>query len=216
MEKSTNIGYMILCKNEDISLERLLKQVTKNKLKNDKIYVVRDSNGENKKTKYILESYKDEIISFERPVNRAIHDQKNWLAKQSDTDYLFYLDADELLHEDFYKIVHGLLESNDVDIFFLPRTNIVKGITEEYRASRGWHLDNRGRVNWPDSQDRLFKNKKGIHFNPIPHGRLIGHDTFSQLPDEELYAIYHEKSLEKQISDNDWHDNKERELGLRK
>ena len=35
------------------------------------------------------------------------------------------------------------------------------------------------------------------------------------LPEEELYAIYHEKSMEKQKSDNEWHDNKERELGLR-
>ena len=216
MEKSIKIGYMILCKNEDISLEKLLNQVTKNKLENDKIYLVRDSNGENSKTKYIIESYKDNIISFERPVDRAIHDQKNWLAEQSDTDYLFYLDADELLDERFYKIVHQLLETNDVDVFFLPRTNIVKGITEEYRASRGWNLDEKGRVNWPDSQDRLFKNKKGIHFNPVPHGRLIGQETFALLPEEELYAIYHEKSLEKQISDNNWHDNKERELGLRK
>ena len=215
METNTSIGYMILCKNEDSSLELLLKQITEFKAPQDKIYVVRDKNGANKKTKYILESYKDDIIAFERPVDRAIHDQKNWLATQADTDYLFYLDADELLDERFYMIVHQLIEGNDVDVFFLPRTNIVLGITEEYRASRGWHLDEKNRVNWPDVQDRLFKNNKGIHFNPIPHGRLIGQETFAMLPEEELYAIYHEKSMEKQKSDNEWHDNKERELGLR-
>jgi hypothetical protein len=211
----TSIGYMILCKNEDSSLELLLKQITKFKAPQDKVYVVRDKNGNNNKTKYILESYKDEIIAFEKPVDKAIHDQKNWLAKQSDTDYLFYLDADELLDERFYTIVHQLIEGNDVDVFFLPRTNIVIGITEEYRASRGWKLDEKGRINWPDVQDRLFRNKRGIHFNPIPHGRLIGQDTYTMLPEEELYAIYHEKSIEKQKSDNEWHDNKEREMGLR-
>jgi hypothetical protein len=211
----TSIGYMILCKNEDSSLELLLKQITKLKAPQDKVYVVRDKNGNNNKTKYILESYKDEIIAFEKPVDKAIHDQKNWLAKQSDTDYLFYLDADELLDERFYTIVHQLIEGNDVDVFFLPRTNIVIGITEEYRASRGWKLDEKGRINWPDVQDRLFRNKRGIHFNPIPHGRLIGQDTYTMLPEEELYAIYHEKSIEKQKSDNEWHDNKEREMGLR-
>tara|TARA_R100000005_G_C4996397_1_gene203237 strand:- start:1162 stop:1785 length:624 start_codon:yes stop_codon:yes gene_type:complete len=206
---------MILCKNENESLQKLLEQITKFKAPQDKIYVVRDKNGTNSKTKYIIESYKAAIIAYERPVDRAIHDQKNWLAKQSNTDYLFYLDADELLDERFYMIVHQLVEENDVDVFFLPRTNIVLGLTEQYRASRGWKLDEKGRVNWPDVQDRLFRNKKGIHFNPIPHGRLIGHDTFSMLPEEELYAIYHEKSMEKQKSDNEWHDNKERELGLR-
>jgi hypothetical protein len=210
-----SIGYMVLCKNEGQSLENLLAQITKFKAPQDKIYVVRDKNGTNSKTKYIIESYKDDIIAYERPVDRAIHDQKNWLAKQSDTDYLFYLDADELLDEKFYMIVHQLVEGNDVDIFFLPRTNIVIGLTEEYRMSRGWHVDEKGRVNWPDVQDRLFKNNKGIHFNPVPHGRLIGHESFAELPLEELYAIYHEKSMEKQKSDNEWHDNKERELGLR-
>lgn len=216
MAKELTIGYMILCKNEDESLNQLLKQITELKGTSDKVYIVRDSNGSNNKTKYIIESYKDDIISFEKPVDKAIHDQKNWLATQADTDYLFYLDADELLDERFYMIVHDLISTNDVDVFFLPRTNIVEGLTEEYRASRGWVLDEKGRVNWPDVQDRLFRNNKGIHFNPIPHGRLIGQDTFAALPEEELYAIYHRKTLEKQVSDNDWHDNKEREMGLRK
>ena len=215
MAKELTIGYMILCKNEGESLNRLLKQTTEFKGPNDKVYVVRDANGSNNKTKYIIESYKDDIISFEKPVDKAIHDQKNWLAKQADTDYLFYLDADELLDDRFYMIVHDLISTNDVDVFFLPRTNIVIGITEDYRATRGWVLDEKGRVNWPDIQDRLFRNKKGIHFNPVPHGRLIGQDTFAALPEEELYAIYHEKSIEKQKSDNEWHDNKEREMGLR-
>jgi len=211
----TSIGYMILCKNENESLHNLLQQIVEFKAPQDKIFIVRDKNGTNQSTKDVIEEFKDSIISFERPVDRAIHDQKNWLAKQSGTDYLFYLDADELLDERFYTIVHQLIEGNDVDVFFLPRTNIVLGMTEEYRASRGWQLDEKGRVNWPDVQDRLFKNKKGIHFNPIPHGRLIGQDTFATLPEEELYAIYHEKSMDKQKSDNEWHDNKERELGLR-
>ena len=210
------IGYMILCKNEDSSLESLLKQITQFKAKQDKIYIVRDKNGTNNKTKYIIESYKDDIISFEKPVDKAIHDQKNWLAKQADTDYLFYLDADELLDERFYSIVHQLIEGNDVDVFFLPRTNIVRGITDEYIAARGgWVMDEKGRINWPDVQDRLFRNHLGIHFNPVPHGRLIEYGTFAMLPEEELYAIYHEKSMEKQKSDNEWHDNKEREMGLR-
>jgi hypothetical protein len=213
--ETTTIGYMILCKNEDSSLESLLKQIIKNKHKGDKIYVVRDSNGGNKKTKYIIESYKDDIISFEKPVDKAIHDQKNWLATQADTDYLFYLDADELLDEGFYKIVHQLIDTNDVDVFFLPRTNIVEGMTDEYKNSRGWVVDENNRINWPDVQDRLFRNHLGIIFNPVPHGRLIKYGTFATLPEEDLYAIYHKKSLNKQISDNKWHDNKEREMGLR-
>ena len=211
------ISYQILCKNEDKSLDKLLSFLTTYKDSEDEINICRDKLGENKNTIKILEKYKEQINFFEREITHTIHNQKNYLATKAKGDYLFYLDADELLEPKFIKNIKIILKNNsNVDIFFLPRINIVKGLTEDYAKSRGWKIDSKNRINWPDIQDRLFKHKKGIKYKEIPHGRLINYKTKSIFPLEDIYAIYHEKSMEKQQSDNSWHDNKEKELGLRK
>lgn len=212
------ISYQILCKNEDTSLEKLLDFLVTHKRNEDEINVCRDSLGENPITLQVIDAFKDKINYFEREIIHTIHNQKNWLAEQASGDYLFYLDADELLYEEFINALPTIIETNpDVDIYFLPRINIVEGITQEYINQRGWQVNEKGWINFPDVQDRLFKHGKGIKFNEIPHGRLINEGKkYSLLPPEELYSIIHIKSFEKQTSDNSWHDNKERELGLRK
>lgn len=211
------ISYQILCKNEDNSLEKLLEFLTTYKRDVDEINVCRDSLGENPQTLEVISKFKDQINYFEREITHTIHNQKNWLAEQASGDYLFYLDADELLYEPFIQNLPTILESNpDTDIYFLPRINTVEGVTEEYINQRGWRVNEKGWINFPDLQDRIFKNNVGIKYNEIPHGRLINEGkNFSVLPTEEVYSIIHIKPFEKQVSDNTWHDNKERELGLR-
>lgn len=211
------ISYQILCKNEDNSLEGLLDFLIKNKRDIDEINLCRDTSGENLKTLEIINKFKSQINYFERKITHTIHNQKNWLAEQASGDYLFYLDADELLYKEFIQSLPTILELNpDVDIYFLPRINIVEGITQEYISQRGWNVNPKGWINYPDIQDRLFKHNVGIKYNEIPHGRLINEGRkYSFLPYEEIYSIIHIKSFEKQTSDNSWHDNKERELGLR-
>ncbi len=212
------ISYQILCKNEDSSLEKLLDFLVTHKRDADEINVCRDSLGENPKTLKVVDKFKSQINYFEREIIHTIHNQKNWLAEQASGDYLFYLDADELLSETFITNLPPILESNpDVDIYFLPRINIVENITQEYINQRGWQVNEKGWINFPDVQDRLFKHGKGIQYKEVPHGRLINEGKkYSMLPAEEVYSILHIKSFEKQTSDNSWHDNKERELGLRK
>lgn len=208
------IAYQILCKNEVESLDALLSLLTRNIREEDEINVCRDSLGDNPKTLEVISKY--DVNFYEREIIHTIHNQKNWLAAHTTADYLFYLDADELLPERFLRSIPAIIDLNDsVDVFFFPRKNIVEGLTEEYRAARGWQVDNKGRINWPDVQDRLFKHNKGIKYNEIPHGRLIGQENYVVMPLEEEYAIIHTKSMEKQVSDNAWHDNKEIELGLR-
>lgn len=212
------ISYQILCKNEDISLEKLLNFLTTHKRNIDEINVCRDSLGENPKTLEVVNKFKDQINYFEREITHTIHNQKNWLAEQASGDYLFYLDADELLSEPLIQNIPTILETNpEVDIYFFPRINMVEGVTQEYIQQRGWNANEKGWINFPDPQDRLFKHNKGISYREVPHGRLINEGRkYSALPFEEIYSIIHVKSFEKQTSDNQWHDNKERELGLAK
>ena len=213
-----SISYQILCKNEDASLEKLLNFLIKYKRKEDEINVCRDTLGDNLKTIEIVNKVKKQINYYEREITHTIHNQKNWLATKASGDYLFYLDADELLSPEFITNLPVILEQNpEVDIYFLSRVNIVEGVTPEYISQRRWKINDKGWINFPDHQDRLFKHNKGIRYREIPHGRLIHEGKkYSFLPEEEIYSILHIKSFAKQTSDNNWHDNKERELGLRK
>ena len=213
------ISYQILCKNEDESLTNLLTQLVENKREVDEINVCRDVTGENNKTKQVIKSFLGKVRHYEREIKHTIHEQKNWLATKATGDYLFYLDADELLDPRLIKNVHKLIQSNaKADIFIFPRINTVEGATEEYIKQRNWIVNEYGWINFPDWQDRLFKNKIGIKYNEIPHGRLqMEGRNYTFLPkDDTFYAIIHKKTFEKQVSDNNWHDNKERELGIRK
>ena len=212
------ISYQILCKNEDESLKKLLDFLIKRIDSSDEINVCRDLTGTNPTTVDILNKVGSlpNVHTYEREITHTIHNQKNWLASKATGDYLLYLDADELLSEALVANLKQVIKQNqNTDVYFFPRTNIVTGLTEEYRKSRGWKVDSKGRINWPDVQDRLFKNNKEIRYNEIPHGRLTGYKEYAVLPLEEVYSIYHEKTMDKQESDNSWHDDKERELGLR-
>lgn len=210
------ISYQILCKNEDKSLKDLLTFLVENKRKMDEINVCRDTLGSNPLTKEILNSFGKRINSYERQIKHTIHNQKNWLATQASGDYLFYLDADEMLSKELIDNIPAILEMNkNTDIIFFPRINKVEGATQEYIQKRGWNVNEKGWINFPDVQDRLFRNNCGIKYNEIPHGRLLNEGkNYSILPYEEEYSIIHIKTMEKQVSDNVWHDKKERELNL--
>ncbi len=213
------ISYQILCKNEDESLKELLDLLLEYKQEQDEINVCRDSTGTNPATLEIVKEYEGKINYYEREIKHTIHEQKNWLAGKATGDFLMYLDADELLEPLFLKNLPSMVEHNkEVDIYFFPRINTVEGLTEEYKASRNWRTNQHGWINYPDWQDRLFRHKVGIKYHEIPHGRLTSKGRkYAMLPHvaTTVYAIKHHKTFEKQVSDNTWHDNKERELGLR-
>ncbi len=213
------VSYQILCKNEEESLKELLDLLLEHKEEQDEINVCRDITGENEGTLRVIEEYKSSINYYEREVKHTIHEQKNWLAGKATGDFLFYLDADELLVPLLVKNIHSMLNHNEeVDIYFFPRINIIEGLTEEYRKSRNWRINTNGWINYPDWQDRLFRHNVGIKYHEVPHGRLTSLGRkYATLPhnNTNMYAIRHIKTFEKQVSDNTWHDNKEREMGLR-
>ena len=212
------ISYSILVHNETDSLEKLLDCLVKYKEPQDEI-VILDDFSDNKKTKSILDFYvsTQNIVFEQRNLLGDFATQKNYLKNMCSGDYSFNLDADELISHWFMKDIHEILEGNQVDLIYLPRINTVEGLTEEHIRYWRWQVNEKGWINFPDIQDRLFKHNKGIKFHEIPHGRLENKGKkYAILPYEEVYSIIHIKSFEKQTSDNNWHDNKERELGLKK
>ena len=91
--------------------------------------------------------------------------------------------------------------NEEVELFFLPRINIVDGITQDHIDRWNWRVDDLGRINYPDFQGRIYK--KGMEWQGRVHERIVGVKYYSLLPsDEELYCIKHYKNITKQEQQN--------------
>ena len=74
----------------------------------------------------------------------------------------------------------------------------MEGITSEHIQKWKWNIDSKERVNWPDYQWRIWKNKPEIKWVNKVHEKLDGFKTYTSLPDNESYALFHPKTIEKQ------------------
>ena len=121
-------------------------------------------------------------------------------------DYIFHLDADEIPHEILMEQLHTILEMNEVDLVWIPRVNTVDGITNEHIQKWGWKVSEKGWVNYPDYQARVFKRDEGICWEGKVHERITGCKTYSHLPPQEELSLYHHKTIDKQEKQNKLYD----------
>ncbi len=149
------------------------------------------------------------ISIHEFPLNNDFASFKNHLNSCcKHGDYIFQLDADEFPDSNLIYNLHAILEANPtVDVFRVPRINIVSGITEKFIKKWHWrvsHVDNR--INFPDFQWRLYRNVSSICWKNKVHEVLAGFNTITDLPAEDEFCLVHIKSLPKQISQNAYYD----------
>lgn len=141
------------------------------------------------------------VVGF--PLNGNFAEFKNNLKRHADGQFIFQIDADELIDE---YLVHNLREFLDmnkgVDLYFVPRINTVEGITDEHIQKWGWRVDERGWINFPDYQTRIYRKTSEIEWEGKVHERIKGYNTFSVLPAEREYALYHPKGIERQERQN--------------
>jgi glycosyltransferase involved in cell wall biosynthesis len=197
------ISYSILTHNETTTLEKLLKFLIKYKQPQDEI-VILDDYSDNEKTKAILDFYvsTENIVFEQRNLLEDFASQKNYLKNMCSGDYSFNLDADEMISHWFMADIHELLEANKVDLVFLPRVNTVKGITDEHCRMYGYKINERGWINYPDWQGRIFRNRPNIRWEKPVHEQLVGFQTYAHLPTEHKYSITHPKTIERQVEQN--------------
>lgn len=207
------ISYLVTCSSETTTLQTLLKKLFDYK-NDDQIVIVRDSDCSNKETINIIEniaSDKPNVGVLQHPLNADYGTHKNWGTQQCSGDYIFQIDGDELPPDtilgDNLKLI---IEANSgTELIFVPRINDYKGVTEIHARQWGWRLspspsyENRPIVNWPDYQGRIFKNVPDrIKWDRKLHEKIEGHNQYSFLPAEEEYALYHDKTIEKQLETN--------------
>jgi glycosyltransferase involved in cell wall biosynthesis len=142
------------------------------------------------------------IISY--PLNGNFAEFKNNLKRYANGEFIVQLDADELLDEYLIENLHRFLDMNkDVDLYFVPRVNTVEGLTDEHIQKWGWKVNEQGHVNFPDYQTRIYRRTSEIEWEGKVHERIKGYNTFSVLPAEKEYALYHPKGIERQERQNE-------------
>jgi glycosyltransferase involved in cell wall biosynthesis len=155
-----------------------------------------------------LQANADHITLIESEFDNDFAQWKNFLNSQCKGEWIFQLDADEYLTPDLIVNLEALLEANsDKDLIVVPRINTVEGLTEAHIQKWGWNVNEKGWVNFPDVQTRIYKNKpEQIGWNGKVHERIGGYENYTNFPIEELYCIIHPKVIERQEKQNNYYD----------
>ncbi len=205
------VSFAITTHNEGDCIGDLLSQLRLyiEEHETDDEIVILDDESDDPDTLQVLETYSEypEVSVCFRELNQNFGAQKNYLNSLCSGDYIFQIDADELLAQELLDNLHTILEQNsNIDLIFLPRINTVEGLTEDHMKQWGWSVDEQGRVLWPDYQGRIYRNDSDIVWIGRVHERIEGHSAYASLPAQEEYAILHHKSIERQETQNAFYD----------
>ncbi len=209
------ISYLVTCKNETIELLGLVEKLNDHLNLNDPNdeVVILDDFSDNEETKKILEKAKSYGFSvIQHALNKNFAEHKNYGSKRCIGDYIVQLDADEYLLPSFLENMHDLINSNSkVELYRVPRVNIVRGATPQDAAMWGWHLStlpehfgNEPIVNWNhgDYQSRIYKNSLKIQWQKPLHETVMGAEYVTMLPKEVEWSIIHDKTIDRQRAQN--------------
>jgi len=202
------ISYAITVCSESTEIQRLIPFLLEHKRHEDEIVVLYDSKNGQKSIEEFLraKSVNGEFNWHKGKFGGHFADWKNKLTLLCNGDWIFQIDADEMPHESLIEYLPEIILSNpDNDVIRVPRVNTVFGLTEEYTRKWGWNVNDKGWVNWPDFQWRIYKNNTKIKWVNKVHEVLEGYSTYSNLHEVEEYALYHPKDIEKQVKQNNYY-----------
>lgn len=205
-----NVTYAITVVNELEEITRLVDFLLPRIGQEDDILIQYDEGGVTKEVKSYLDiisqlNKKVTVIGF--PLNNDFAAFKNNLKNYAQGIFIFQIDADEIPHEYLVTNMGKLLDSNkEVDLFFVPRVNTVTGLTSEHVQKWGWKLNEEGWVNWPDVQTRIYRRTSQIEWVGKVHERIVGYNTMSILPLEEIFSLKHPKDIKRQEKQNEYYE----------
>ena len=202
------ISYGITVHNEADELNKLLEILIHKTDVEDEIVICDDYSDE--PTQEVITSWVQQyghedmkvIKVYQRKLDGDFSAQKNSVIENCDGDYIFHIDADEYPHETLLSQIKQVLEMNEVDLIWVPRVNTVEGLTDEHCVKWGWRITEKGWVNYPDYQARIFKNSSEIRWVRSVHEVIEGAKKYAHLPSVEELGLYHPKTIEKQEKQN--------------
>lgn len=202
------ISFAITTHNEGEYIQKLLEQLITHTKITDSEIVILDDFSDDVRTIEILDwaQLQPKTTVVKRKLDNNFATQKNYLNSLCKGDYIFQIDADELLHPHLLSHVDAVVKSNsEVDLFLVPRVNLVQGLTQTDIENWGWVVNENNWVMWPDYQTRIYKNIPSIKWERAVHERITGYDVMAKLPAEEEWAIYHIKDIDRQRKQNSYY-----------
>ncbi|ABB33103.1 glycosyl transferase family 2 [Geobacter metallireducens RCH3] len=155
----TTISAVLIVRNEELNICSCLQTLCWC----DEIVVV-DMESEDR-TVALARQFTNKIYSHEKVM--AFDIARDFAVKQATCDWIFMIDADELVTNTLKTAVVSVVDENDYDVVYFPRINFIFG---KWIQNAGW---------WPDYQARLFRNgaisfSGRVHnFIEIAHGSRI-------------------------------------------
>lgn len=205
--KPVTITYGITVCNEDKELKVLLDVLIPLVDSNDEIIVLRDMTTPHENVGKVLEDYQSKIKVIESELNGDFASFKNNLIMNAKCKFLFQIDADEYPTKDLIKKLKPFLrKQKKIECFFVPRINIVEGITEKYIGEMNWTVNDKGYINFPDYQARIIKNNKKIFWKNKVHEVFYGNANDMRLPEDFSLSLIHKKTFEKQQKQNEFYE----------
>jgi glycosyltransferase involved in cell wall biosynthesis len=214
------LSYSITCYNEHKELDNLLFHLSKHIREEDEVVITRDISKVGEKSivqddfyalekvleKYEYNSYFKNLKINVFHFNKDFSALKNYAKSQCSGDYIFSIDADEIPNEILLQQLPTILEINDTDLVWVPRINIVDGITSWHLEHWHWRQTEQGWINFPDYQARIFRNTDNIKWVREVHEVIDGAKTYSHLPPHEELTLLHKKDITRQEQQNRLYD----------
>jgi len=200
------ISYAVTVCNEFVEIQRLLGFLLKNKRDQDEVVILFDTKNGTKEVEQVLDHYNSIFkyyILHKSPFENHFADWKNKLTSLCTGDYIYQIDADEMVSTYVLDNLPEILKHNNIDVIKIPRINTVEGLTQEHIDKWRWGVNENGWVNFPDFQWRVYKNNNEIKWVNKVHEVLTGYKSLSYLPLEEEWCLKHPKTIERQEKQNE-------------
>jgi hypothetical protein len=208
------ISYCITVYNEIEYIKKLLNKIYTCKTTDEEVVVVQTYRDITEKDSQIFQDIQSIILSYPNVIYHTYHfennfaELKNYMGGFATKPYIFNLDADEDFEDNGFPAIRDMLNQSDTyDVYFLPRINIVEGLTQEDIKKWNWVVNENGWINWPDFQSRIYKNDPAIKWSGSVHEKIIGNKNRAVVePKHTQVAILHTKTIDRQRSQNDHYD----------
>lgn len=187
------VTYGITVCNEAHELRQLLEVLVDTMIHSDEIVVLADDTKVNDDVEQVIYSFGNYIRRYsKRPFYGNFSTFKNILNDISAGEYIFQLDADEIptgtLIEKVYHMTHA-------DLVYIPRVNIMLGMTQDAISLHGFHVNESGFINFPDMQGRFYHRE--LTWDGAVHEKIQGAKRISQIPPDPKLSLWHVKTCRK-------------------
>lgn len=202
------VSYIVTVCQEVDEVNRLLQKLLEFKTADSEIVVFVDT-GHDADNKHLAEARDRILKSYTKYCSKIIFDKfeghfgdwKNKANNYCTGEFIVQLDADEIPSDLFLKHIAAILEANpEVDLYLIPRVNTVEGITSEDIQKWNWQINEKGWINYPDYQGRVYRNSPEIKWTGKVHEKVTGFNKYGILPD--ALAMFHPKTISKQRAQN--------------